>query len=42
VKSINKQLTFPPRFGEQNEYIYTQTLGYTKEQLEEYKTKGII
>jgi len=42
VKSLGRQLTFPPRFGEQNEYIYSQTLGYPKEQLEEYMTKGII
>jgi formyl-CoA transferase len=42
VKSLDKKLTFPPRFGEQNEDIYTKTLGYSKEQLEGYKTKGII
>jgi crotonobetainyl-CoA:carnitine CoA-transferase CaiB-like acyl-CoA transferase len=42
VKSLNKKLTFPPRFGEQNEDIYSKKLGYSKEQLEEYKTKGIV
>ncbi len=42
VKSVNKKLSFPPRFGEQNEEIYINTLGYSKEKLDEWKTKGII
>jgi crotonobetainyl-CoA:carnitine CoA-transferase CaiB-like acyl-CoA transferase len=42
VKSINKKLSFPPRFGEQNEEIYINTLGYTKENIEEWKAKGVI
>ncbi|HNQ47267.1 MAG TPA: CoA transferase [Syntrophorhabdus sp.] len=42
VKSLNKRLAFPPRFGEQNEEIYVNRLGYGKEKLNEWKTKGII
>jgi len=42
VKSLNKKLAFPPRFGEQNEEIYVNVLGYEKEKLVEWKTKGII
>lgn len=42
VKSVNRKLSFPPRFGEQNEEIYMNTLGYTRERLDEWKTKGII
>jgi crotonobetainyl-CoA:carnitine CoA-transferase CaiB-like acyl-CoA transferase len=42
VKSLHKQLVFPPRFGEHNESIYAQELGYSKVQLDEYKNKGVI
>ncbi|MBP6942256.1 MAG: CoA transferase [Syntrophorhabdaceae bacterium] len=42
IKSMEKKLPFPPRFGEQNEEIYSKKLGYPKEKLEELKTKGII
>jgi len=42
VKSLHKQLIFPPRFGEHNESIYAQELGYSKVQLDEYKNKGVI
>jgi len=42
IKSMEKKLPFPPRFGEQNEEIYNKKLGYPKEKLEELKTKGII
>jgi crotonobetainyl-CoA:carnitine CoA-transferase CaiB-like acyl-CoA transferase len=42
IKSMGRKLPFPPRFGEQNEEIYGKKLGYSKEKLEELKTKGII
>jgi crotonobetainyl-CoA:carnitine CoA-transferase CaiB-like acyl-CoA transferase len=42
IKSMGRKLPFPPRFGEQNEEIYNKKLGYSKERLEELKTKGII
>jgi len=42
IKSMGRKLPFPPRFGEQNEEIYNKKLGYSKEKLEELKTKGII
>jgi crotonobetainyl-CoA:carnitine CoA-transferase CaiB-like acyl-CoA transferase len=42
VKSINKKLKFPPRFGEHNEEIYCKILGYSSEQLGELKAKGVI
>ena len=42
LKSVNRLLSFPPRFGEQNEEIYEKLLGYSKEQLKEFKEKNII
>ncbi|OPY77878.1 MAG: Formyl-coenzyme A transferase [Syntrophorhabdus sp. PtaU1.Bin058] len=42
IKSMERRLPFPPRFGEQNEEIFGKTLGYSKDKLEELKTKGII
>ncbi len=42
VKSVGKKLPFPPRFGEHNEDIYVDTLGYSKESLAEWKTKGVV
>jgi crotonobetainyl-CoA:carnitine CoA-transferase CaiB-like acyl-CoA transferase len=41
LKEINRELTFPPRFGEQNAEIYG-SLGYDEATLAEYKEKGII
>ncbi|MFB3885079.1 MAG: CaiB/BaiF CoA transferase family protein [Thermodesulfobacteriota bacterium] len=42
LKSVNRMLSFPPRFGEHNEEIYGGTLGYTTDQLKEFKEKSII
>lgn len=42
LKSVNRMLSFPPRFGEHNEEIYGGLLGYTPEQLKEFKEKNII
>ncbi len=42
LKSVNRALLFPPRFGEHNEEFYGGLLGYSKEQLKEFKEKNII
>jgi formyl-CoA transferase len=42
LKSINRMMSFPPRFGEHNELIYGELLGYSGAQLKEYKEKNII
>ena len=36
------KLSFPPRFGEQNQAIYGDVLGYDKDTLADFKEKGII
>lgn len=42
LKSVNRVLSFPPRFGEHNEEIYGGLLGYSTKQLKELKVKNII
>ena len=42
LKSINRMMSFPPRFGEHNEEIYGGLLGYSRAGLKEYKEKNII
>jgi crotonobetainyl-CoA:carnitine CoA-transferase CaiB-like acyl-CoA transferase len=42
VKSMNRKLPFPPRFGEHNEEVYCEMLGLPREKLEELKAKGIV
>jgi crotonobetainyl-CoA:carnitine CoA-transferase CaiB-like acyl-CoA transferase len=42
LKSINRMMSFPPRFGEHNEKIYSGLLGYSAAQLKEFKEKNII
>jgi len=42
LKSVNFELSFPPRFGAQNEEIYGETLGYTPDQLRDLKERQII
>jgi len=42
LKSANRTLSFPPRFGEHNEEIYGSLLGYSSAQLKEFKEKNII
>ncbi len=42
LKSMNRTLSFPPRFGEHNEEIYGGLLGYSTAQLKEFKEKNII
>ncbi len=42
LKENNRQLEFPPRFGEDNFSIFSEELGYSKEVLSTFKEKGII
>ena len=42
LESVNMQLPFPPRWGEHNEEIYGEVLGYDAHKLAELKEKGII
>jgi formyl-CoA transferase len=42
LKSVNRTLSFPPRFGEHNAEIYGGLLGYSTEELAELKEKNII
>jgi formyl-CoA transferase len=42
LKSANRMLSFPPRFGEHNEEIYGGLLGFSAGQLKEFKEKNII
>lgn len=42
LESVNFALSFPPRFGEHNEEIYGSMLGYSQDQLEEFKEGKII
>lgn len=42
LKSVNRTLRFPPRFGEHNEEIYGGLLGYSVAQLKAFKEKNII
>jgi formyl-CoA transferase len=42
LKTVNRTLSFPPRFGEHNEQIFGGLLGYSAAQLKEFKEKNII
>jgi crotonobetainyl-CoA:carnitine CoA-transferase CaiB-like acyl-CoA transferase len=42
MEASNRQLSFPPRFGEHNGEIYGVRLGYSDEELAGLKEKGII
>jgi formyl-CoA transferase len=42
LESSNRQLSFPPRFGENNQQIYGQQLGYSDEELSRLKERGVI
>jgi formyl-CoA transferase len=42
LSASNQQLSFPPRFGESNQQIYGETLGYSDEDLAGLKEKGVI
>jgi formyl-CoA transferase len=42
LEASNQQLSFPPRFGENNQEIYGAKLGYSDDQLANFKEKGVI
>jgi crotonobetainyl-CoA:carnitine CoA-transferase CaiB-like acyl-CoA transferase len=42
LEDCNRTLTFPPRFGEHNQEIYQDRLGYAADTLDQFKEKGII
>lgn len=42
LEESEQQMNFPPRFGEQNQEIYSDVLGYSEEELITFKEKGII
>lgn len=42
LEECDRKLSFPPRFGEQNQEIYGDVLGYDDDTLAEFKEKGII
>jgi len=42
LTGAQQQLSFPPRFGENNQQIYGGTLGYSDDELVRLKEKGII
>lgn len=42
LEASDQKMSFPPRFGEQNQEIYEGVLGFSRTQLEEFKEKGII
>jgi formyl-CoA transferase len=42
LEECDRKLSFPPRFGEQNQEIYGDVLGYDDATLAGFKEKGII
>ena len=42
LEASNRQLSFPPRFGESNPEIYGQKLGYSNDELVDLKERGVI
>jgi crotonobetainyl-CoA:carnitine CoA-transferase CaiB-like acyl-CoA transferase len=42
LEKSKRQLSFPPRFGEHNQEIYGQRLGYSDEELSRLKEKRVI
>ena len=42
LEECDQKLSFPPRFGEQNQEIYGDVLGYDEATLVSFKEKGII
>ena len=42
LSGSQQQLSFPPRFGENNPQIYGETLGYSDDELDRLKEKGVI
>lgn len=42
IEERERWLEFPPRFGEHNELIYGEWLGYPKERIDDLRTNGVI
>ena len=42
LEQSDRQMSFPPRFGEQNSEIYGKKLGYSQEDLSRLKENGVI
>jgi len=42
LEERERQMSFPPRFGEHNEEIYGRTLGLPAERIRELKAKEVI
>ncbi len=42
LEASQRQMTFPPRFGESNQAIYGQQLGYSADELAGLKENGVI
>jgi hypothetical protein len=42
LEQSDRQLSFPPRFGEQNNEIYGGKLVYSKDELARLKENGVI
>ena len=42
LEASNRRLSFPPRFGENNQEIYGRKLGYSDETLADLNAKGVI
>ncbi len=42
LEASNRRLSFPPRFGENNQEIYGVKLGYSNAELADLKEKGVI
>ncbi len=42
LQETNRELSFPPRFGEHNREIYTGELGYSDEEFQGLKDRGVI
>lgn len=42
LKSVNFELSFPPRFGGENQEIYGGVLGYSSDQLKDFRERQII
>jgi crotonobetainyl-CoA:carnitine CoA-transferase CaiB-like acyl-CoA transferase len=42
LETSNRELSFPPRFGEHNADIYGRQLGYSTQDLARFKEQGVI
>ena len=42
LEASNRRLSFPPRFGQNNQEIYGEKLGYSDDEIAGFKEKGVI